>query len=1486
MARIPVNSINKTLDRPLVGGNTTVVVNTSGMPSLAAGDWFIATISDGLNSEQIKVTTVNNGWIRCERAYQGVMRSWPAGSALFATEEGEHVFREGILHSPFLFTEFEAWPHPWTNSTTDLSHTDIINEASSLATTYPDSVILETHGASELGEALRFMRVNDDGRSPVLFIANGIHGDERTGARSMLKFIEHIASEVDETAKIIKRHLTIYACINVNPDGMIADSRKNDNNVNLNRNWPYYWSAASDSDKGSAPLSESETTAISEWLLMNRHKDVVGCVDLHGWSSQTIWGFLVEYIDHDIVAAETRTRALRYAQEITSQTDYTDFTKVNNYPYPRERRSKRKPYLYTYVANLSTRGCFGVLFEYPEAENDGLGSAGLLHMLQGTAMACTEAAISRKPERIGAVKAYAQNNNHDLSSWHSSENRPNWTTVRRLIVEQTSAGLTLQRPEEEAWVPAVARAAYAKVQVGSEARFYQFAGRNNLGSILDDSNYYDTATGRMKTEDTAPYSAQYAAAAVDSHDVYLVGGWDTSYQTGVHKFDVDADAWSAVSSLSNGLQRHSAVVWSDSLIVLGGRQSGGYVADVIAFGLSDVNPLPTVVGSLQTDKGYMAASVFSDSIYLFGGWDGANRLNHVEKFDMISKTASYVGSLSADTRQMACDISSETIYVQGGELSTGATPLLYTFDCSAETISVYSFSLAETALDDEGNEGSLGQPSRFSHAVFTHPDGETVSIASGDDGSSFSEDIFTLVIDDATLYKNQSDTTYWGYIRASQVFSGAIGDSYTLGVRVRNSGGLNDDINPYIRPSLYFGPLSSARKARAWYTVPGQDWSLYTMHGTIRDGTEDEDIRAYLRLYGSGQKIELSDFFVSRTPYLTSLNNSGDNTASIPVSMSNGIIDVSIKPYYCAYVNNTSRLVDYVDTGDIDYLYISHVTSDTSTLDSASDTDSGEGALWLNYSVSGTPNSESLGVHPINTTEFYNQFRRDVFGVRVESLSGGLGVKVDWYGRLSAASFSVTSYAITTLQSCGGVGLYSPQATDIGSGQGFWVQADGGDAFGIGAETLEIYKHRSDNNIISRGGASYRYVSSEWVEGKATTRHQVESVATIINSWWRNDISVGYGILRHDAPPRSCLFNKFDPLAKHPEGRHDLYNGVLKFQETDQCAVLDPNFDVELDWSCVEYSNLWQSGDGTFSGGGFGLSADGQTIAMGSTGLSIFSNDDHVTRSTETINTNQSQPQDMVLAWNKYHLTGQDQLNSLAYDATGYVSTDTLTAEGTLGANGWMYYDDENDVLYWSAKDNANNNRHVGKSEDGVTYDDTAHLVVSGLNSAYTEVGIFIMDNKLHLMYYRSSTDEHRLYYEDSEGAGTFSAFSNCPVNWMQKVDGAYYGFKKQKFYKNTGDPYDINDWILQETFTEISDTNDAKNPLWINAAGAWVIVESFSGGSGKEIYFTEEAEPTTLTQMDSLGNLDRPEVLKWNPDFRMFLITGNFIFASIKECA
>ncbi|MFK4060318.1 M14 family zinc carboxypeptidase [Brucella anthropi] len=117
---------------------------------------------------------------------------------------------------------------------------------------------------------------------PKICLASGVHPFERPAIVATLLLFDDLCRRWQNDDMLTQlrwgARLVVVPC--VNPSGVNAGhTRRNGNNVDLNRNFPFEWDLVSDATKGPSAGSEAETQIMMG--LAARHPDAVAFIDHH-----------------------------------------------------------------------------------------------------------------------------------------------------------------------------------------------------------------------------------------------------------------------------------------------------------------------------------------------------------------------------------------------------------------------------------------------------------------------------------------------------------------------------------------------------------------------------------------------------------------------------------------------------------------------------------------------------------------------------------------------------------------------------------------------------------------------------------------------------------------------------------------------------------------------------------------------------------------------------------------------------------------------------------------------------------------------------------------------------------------------------------------------------------------------------------------------------------------------------------------------------
>jgi len=190
-----------------------------------------------------------------------------------------------------------------------------------------------------------------------------------------------------------------------------------------------------------------------------------------------------------------------------------------------------------------------------------------------------------------------------------------------------------------------------------EGSLYIFGGYDgSYRSDFCEFNFSTTTWSTVAASGRPPRARYRATCVLHDHTMILFGGHDgTRHLSDTHLFDFHTQTWTNL--IVNGVQpiprdSHVSVVHVDSMYVFGGS-TGSAMNDLHELQLpSDTSDVATwSIVKTPTSGSHRfchSAVVYEDSMFVFGGYDGASRLNDFIRFDF-------------DVDDLTCDISPSTL---------------------------------------------------------------------------------------------------------------------------------------------------------------------------------------------------------------------------------------------------------------------------------------------------------------------------------------------------------------------------------------------------------------------------------------------------------------------------------------------------------------------------------------------------------------------------------------------------------------------------------------------------------------------------------------------------------------------------------------------------------------------------------------------------------------------------------------------------------
>jgi len=190
---------------------------------------------------------------------------------------------------------------------------------------------------------------------------------------------------------------------------------------------------------------------------------------------------------------------------------------------------------------------------------------------------------------------------------------------------------------------------------------YVFGGYD--GSYRSDFHAFNLATNtwsQAATSGRVPRARYRATCVVHGKSMYLFGGHDgTRHLNDCHVFDFEERNWAMVATegpLPIPRDSHAAVVHGKSMFVFGGS-TGSAMNDFHELKLDAKKWCPVqALGPAPGHRFCHVALVYGDSMFVYGGYDGSNRLNDFVEFhfglDLTSSVDIPASSLVSDLRAL------------------------------------------------------------------------------------------------------------------------------------------------------------------------------------------------------------------------------------------------------------------------------------------------------------------------------------------------------------------------------------------------------------------------------------------------------------------------------------------------------------------------------------------------------------------------------------------------------------------------------------------------------------------------------------------------------------------------------------------------------------------------------------------------------------------------------------------------------------------
>ena len=211
-----------------------------------------------------------------------------------------HLLEHAGIPYEMLYSDHQS-QRPQTLGERGLSyHTphDLLYSLQSVAGEYPEVARYVEWGTSAEGRPLGGLLLSDQPEiretdEPSLRLLGGHHGDEYSSVEVTLDAAWTLAERYDSGDAAVVDMLDrneLWIAPLVNPDGHAAFTRRNSNNVDLNRNYSYLWSSAGAS--GETPFDQPETAAVRA---LSTTRSFYHSLSLHSGATNLGWVWNSDY---------------------------------------------------------------------------------------------------------------------------------------------------------------------------------------------------------------------------------------------------------------------------------------------------------------------------------------------------------------------------------------------------------------------------------------------------------------------------------------------------------------------------------------------------------------------------------------------------------------------------------------------------------------------------------------------------------------------------------------------------------------------------------------------------------------------------------------------------------------------------------------------------------------------------------------------------------------------------------------------------------------------------------------------------------------------------------------------------------------------------------------------------------------------------------------------------------------------------------------
>ncbi len=188
-----------------------------------------------------------------------------------------------------------------------------------------------------------------------------------------------------------------------------------------------------------------------------------------------------------------------------------------------------------------------------------------------------------------------------------------------------------------------------------------------------------TAVARWQQDTALPEGRKGMAVAAYENALYLFGGETKQGVVGsTLKYDSAARRWSKIPDKPTPSSNIQAALVSGKIFIPGGQLANGKPGNMLEIFDPRQNRWETGAALPEPLSGY-ALTAFEGKIYLFGGWNGSEPVDHVYVYDPADDDWAQRSDLPSARAYAGAAIAGDKIYIIGGFDGSHALPDLFAY---------------------------------------------------------------------------------------------------------------------------------------------------------------------------------------------------------------------------------------------------------------------------------------------------------------------------------------------------------------------------------------------------------------------------------------------------------------------------------------------------------------------------------------------------------------------------------------------------------------------------------------------------------------------------------------------------------------------------------------------------------------------------------------------------------------------------------------